>query len=84
MPKNIAVVVSCLNEGYQNRILRGIRDYAYERKVNVCHFVAAGGLTQNPAHDAGEYQIFHLPDLSRFDGVILMGTTISLPKSFPD
>lgn len=80
MPKNIAVVVSCLNEGYQNRILRGIRDYAYERKVNVCHFVAAGGLTQNPAHDAGEYQIFHLPDLSRFDGVILMGTTIQSPE----
>ena len=76
MLRKIAVFVSSLNEGYQNRVLRGIQDFAASNQALVCVFVAAGGLVQNASYDAGEYQIYRLPDLREFDGVILLANTI--------
>lgn len=80
----IAVIVSSLTEAYQNRILRGIRQYAESHPVTVCHFVASGGAIRNPLYDIGEYNIFSLPDFSRFDGVILLSNTIRQPDAEAD
>lgn len=76
MLRKIAVFVSSLNEGYQNRVMRGIQDFAASHEAMICVFVAAGGLVPNPSYDAGEYQIYRLPDLREFDGVILLANTI--------
>ena len=82
MPNNvrdltIAVIVSGIDEEYQQSILRGIHRYAAQHQVNVAHFIAFGGILANPKYDQGEYNIFELPNFSKFDGVILLSNTFS-------
>ncbi len=74
---NIAVIVSGIDEYYQSCILEGIQKYAREHRINLAHFIAFGGIMEDSKHDAGEYNIFSLPDFSQFDGAILLANTIS-------
>ena len=74
---NIAVIVSGIDEEYQNNILKGIRQCALENSYNVSYFIAFGGVLQSYKHDHGEFNIFNLPNFSRFDGAILLTNTIS-------
>jgi DNA-binding LacI/PurR family transcriptional regulator len=71
------VLVSCIDEEYQNKILCGITDYAEDEGYNVSIFTAFGGNLKNPKQDIGEYNIFNLINLSMFDGVILLTNTIT-------
>ena len=74
--KNIAVAVAGIDEEYQNNIIKGINAYAREKGVNVSYFVAFGGVLQNSRYDVGEYNIFTLANMQRFDGAILMTNTV--------
>ncbi len=74
---NIAVIVSGIDEEYQNNILKGIRQCALENSYNVSYFIAFGGVLQSYKHDHGEFNIFNLPNFSRFDGAILLTNTIA-------
>lgn len=76
MMKNIAVIVSGIDEEYQSTILNGIHDCAREHGANVTHFVAFGGVLHNPQHDVGEYNIYNLCNYAKFDGVVLLTNTI--------
>jgi len=73
---NIAVIISGIDEEYQNCILRGIRDSAKQYNFNVSCFVSFGGILTNKKHDVGEFNIFNLPNFALFDGVILLTNTI--------
>ena len=73
----IAVIVSGIDEEYQQSILRGIHRYAAQHNVSIAHFIAFGGILANPKYDQGEYNIFELPNFSLFDGVILLSNTFS-------
>lgn len=75
--KRLAVIVSGIDEEYQNTILQGIHDYAKKENVDVMHFVAFGGTLRSERHDVGEYNIFELCQFDQFDGVILLTNTIS-------
>ncbi|MCQ2417220.1 MAG: GGDEF domain-containing protein [Oscillospiraceae bacterium] len=82
MPNNkpdftIAVIASGIDEEYQQSILRGIHRYAAQHQVNIAHFIAFGGILSNPDYDQGEYNIFELPEFSKFDGAILLSNTFS-------
>ncbi len=78
--KNIAVLVSCIDEEYQNKILSGITDYAEDEGYNVSIFTAFGGNLKNLKQDIGEYNIFNLINLELFDGIILLTNTITSEK----
>ena len=75
-PIHIAIIVSTLDEEYQSGILSGIRQYAFANRVTLEHFVAFGNIGSDISHDIGEYNIFSLANLKRFDGVILLINTI--------
>ena len=75
-PLNIAVMVSGIDEEYQHDILQGIHEFARNHHINICHFVAFGGMLGNPNHDAGEYNIFNLVNYDKLDGAILLTNTI--------
>ena len=70
--KKIAVVVSALDEEYQNNIICGINRSAEENQLSVSYFAAFGGLVNNRRFDLGEYSIYDLIDYSKFDGILLM------------
>ncbi len=75
--KNIAVVVSGLDEEYQYNIIKGINDFARENDINVSYFAAFGGVVDSRRFDLGEYSIYNLTNFSAFDGAILMANTFS-------
>jgi len=81
---NIAVIVSGIDEYYQSCILEGIHKYASAHNINLAHFIAFGGIMSDSQHDAGEYNIFSLPDFSAFDGAILLANTISSSSASND
>lgn len=77
---NIAVVVAGIDEEYQNNIISGINEYTRKNNVNTSYFAAFGGVLSNSRYDIGEYNIYNLINLSRFDGVILMTNTVCAPN----
>ena len=77
---NIAVVVSGLDEEYQYNIIRGINQYARERKINVSYFAAFGGMVDSRRFDIGEYSIYSLTDFTKFDGALVMTNTFGDAK----
>ena len=74
---NVAVFVCGMDEEYPYQIIRGINDYAKEHAINVSYFASFGGAVENNTFDAGEYSIYKLPNLTTFDGAILMTNTFS-------
>lgn len=79
MSKRIAVIVAGINETYQSSILGGIKNTAEKYDMDCYVFVSFTGMNDNKNHDAGEMNIFRLPDFSRFDGAILLTNTIDCP-----
>jgi len=78
--KKIAVIVSALDEEYQNNIICGINRSAEENQLSVSYFAAFGGLVNSRRFDLGEYSIYDLIDYSKFDGVLLMLNTFGDPE----
>ena len=73
---HIAVMISTLDEEYQSGILSGIRHYCGDHGIITEIFAAFGNTGSDLSHDIGEYNIFSLADLERFDGAILVINTI--------
>ncbi|MBQ3940095.1 MAG: GGDEF domain-containing protein [Oscillospiraceae bacterium] len=73
----IAVVVSGINEEYQNQVISGAERFAAEHSVRLFLFADMGGLHGVAAHDAGEYNIYSLLRYEQFDGVILLTNTVA-------
>lgn len=77
---NIAVVVAGIDEEYQSNIISGINEYTRNNNVNTSYFAAFGGVLSNSRYDIGEYNIYNLINLNRFDGIILMTNTVCAPS----
>lgn len=75
-PKKIVVVVSSVNEEYQNKIIKGIRKFTREHNFIVTIFTAFGGIVNIQSHENGENTIYQLIDFDKYDGAILMTNTI--------
>lgn len=74
---NLAVIIAGIDEGYQNAILNGIESFTADNNINTAVFVSFSGVMGNQRHDAGEFNIFNLPDFKMFDGAILLTNTIA-------
>ncbi|MBQ7008347.1 MAG: GGDEF domain-containing protein [Ruminococcus sp.] len=77
---NIVVMVAGIDEEYQNNIISGINAYVKNRNINVSYFASFGGVLANSRYDKGEYNIYNLINLSKFDAAILMTNTIGSTK----
>lgn len=75
----IAVIVAGIDQSYQSAVLRGLQAGAISCGADLAVFVSFSGTMGNPHHDAGELNIFRLPEFSEYDGVILMTNTIDYP-----
>ena len=73
---HIAVMISTLDEEYQSEILSGIRHFSADHGIMLEIFSAFGNIGSDLSHDIGEYNIFSLANLKRFDGIILVSNTI--------
>lgn len=77
--KNVAAVVSGMDEEYPYNIIRGINDFAKQHDININYFAAFGGIIDSKEFDIGEFSIYALPDFSKFDGALLLTNTFANP-----
>lgn len=73
---HIAVFLGGWNSEFQTRIVDGILQEAHANKYSVSIFTCQTGVELMERYFIGEKKIFTLPDLNKFDGVILVANTI--------
>ncbi|MDE7428164.1 MAG: substrate-binding domain-containing protein [Lachnospiraceae bacterium] len=76
----IAVLLGGIGYDSQKRTVSGILDRAILDRTNVYIFTCDGWKYEVPAkYEKGEYNIYNLPDFTKYDGVILNTDTIHEP-----
>ncbi len=78
--RNIAAIVSGMDEEYPYHIIRGINKFAKDNFLNVSYFAAYGNIAGTNGSDIGELSIYNLPEFSKFDGAILITNTFANPE----
>lgn len=74
--KNIAVISAGITVNHASRLTKGIRDCTKEHNGNTFVFTCSRKYEKNVEHDIGEYNIYNLPDVTDFDGVVLINSTV--------
>ena len=77
MKKKIAVFGNGWSEEYLRHVLTGIQNRAAENNIDIYAFFDYSSVG-NDTENIGEKVIFTLPDMSMFDGAILLGNTINI------
>ncbi len=72
----IAILIGGIIYDSQKELIRGINDVAKEKNIKTVIFTCGGDIYSANDHSKGEFQIYSLPDLSMFDGVIVAPNTI--------
>lgn len=73
---NIAVLLGGLLYDSQKSLLEGITDYTKEKGINIFVFTCGGDIYTVNDHNKGEFQIYSLPKLDSYDGIIIAPHTI--------
>lgn len=81
----IAVLLGGIGYDSQKRTVSGILDRAILDRTNIYIFTCDGWKYEVPAkYEKGEYNIYNLPDFTKYDGVILNTDTIHEPDIVQD
>lgn len=72
----IAVFIGGMMYEAQSRLVEGIIKYAGESDDNIYIFTCLGSIYKRSKYAGGEFQIYSLPDLTQYDGVIMVKGTI--------
>ena len=79
MKKKVAIFANGWSEEYLKLVLTGIQARATESNIDLYTFINYSSGPESDKDNAGEKSIFTLPDLTTFDGVILLTNTMNLP-----
>lgn len=80
MRKRIAVFANGWSSDYFQEIIYDIHQKAKEVDVDVFVFVNYSAFSETPENNNGELNIFRLPDLKDFDGVIVMANSFNMKQ----
>ena len=58
--RNVAVIVSGMDEEYPYHIIRGINKVAIDNNINIFYFTAYGNIACNKKSDIGELSIYQV------------------------
>lgn len=72
----IAVLIGGIAYEVQKRLLEGVVEYAKEQKIDIYVFTCNGDIYKQSEYGMGEFQIYSLPDLTRYDGILFARDTI--------
>ncbi|MBQ8632110.1 MAG: substrate-binding domain-containing protein, partial [Lachnospiraceae bacterium] len=78
MKKKIAVFGNGWSEEYLKQVLTGIQNRAASNAIDVYAFFNYSSGPNDTPDNQGERVMFTLPDMSLFDGVIILGNTINI------
>lgn len=69
--------IALLADGWKRLItyawIRGINAFNenHSEPIEICHYNCMGNWSNDPVFNQGEYNIFNLPELNRYDGIII-------------
>ena len=69
--------IALLADGWKRLItyawIRGINAFneKHSEPIEICHYNCMGNWSNDPVFNQGEYNIFNLPELDRYDGIII-------------
>lgn len=72
----IAVLIGGIAYEVQKRLLEGIVEYAKKQKIDIYVFTCNGDIYKQSEYGIGEFQIYSLPDLKQYDGILFVRDTI--------
>ena len=78
MRKKIAVFAGGWSFEYVKEVMTGIKEVAKEENIDVFAFLNYSLRWESPAQCEAEFNIFTLPDLNEFDGIIILGNSLNL------
>ncbi len=78
MRKKIAVFAGGWSFEYVKEVMTGIEEVAKEENIDVFAFLNYSLRWESPAQCEAEFNIFTLPDLDDFDGIIILGNSLNL------
>lgn len=78
MKKKVAVFANGWSNEYLELVFEGIRKKAVDANVDLYAFVNFTSGAEGATDNIGESVIFELPDITMFDGVILVANTLNL------
>lgn len=85
MKKKIALITGAWNGEAAYEIFRGIQKRADIENADIYLFCCyGGGSIYDPLYDEGEYNIFNLPNLEDFDGVIMLTNDLGNDDLIPE
>ncbi len=80
MRKKIAVFAGGWSFEYVQDVLSGVKEVAKNENIDVFAFVNYSLRWESSAQCDAEFNIFTLPDLDDFDGIIILGNSFNLTK----
>ena len=80
MKKKIAVFASGWGDEYFREVVYGISEEAKQENIDVFVFVNFSIRVADTATNVSEFNMFTLPDLNDFDGVVLLANSFNLTK----
>ncbi len=78
MKKKIAVFAGGWSFEYVKEVMSGIAEVAKEENIDIFAFVNYSLRWESTAQCEAEYNIFTLPDMDDFDGIIILGNSLNL------
>lgn len=84
MKLKVAVFATAWSEEMISAYMDGIRRGLENISADVYSFVCYPALSDSKEFIKGELNIFSLPDLNNFDGVLILGNTIDFPDALND
>ena len=78
MKKKVAVFGNGWSEEFLKLVLSGIHAHAAANNVDLYTFINYSSGSEDARDNKGEKVIFSLPELTMFDGIILLGNTMNL------
>lgn len=84
MRKRLAVFIGELFKGYESRLFEGIKEEAQARDFGVDVFSNYGVFAENYLHTRGETNVINIPDLTRYDGIIVAPDTLTVEGMFDE
>ncbi len=79
MKKRVAIFANGWSNEYVRLVLDGIQKRVEGTNIDLYTFLNYSSGDENHPDMKGEAHIFHLPDLSKFDGAILLTNVLNLP-----
>lgn len=84
MQKRVALFAGELFMDYQSRLFAGLRDAAKKNDVKIDVFTNFGVYATNYLHTRGEINIINVPNLERYDGIIIAPDTLTVEGMYEE